>query len=158
MPMQPTRFDTLFSLRYAVRVLERYARGWGRLDAFLRVAAILAGSAAFAALIGENRPMMLLAGGAFALLQALEYGLAPAREEQRALMARTPYAEILAGAAALDDGALETAYRAALAKDLVVVPEALRRVAYNDVVIERGADPREQFVLTSWQRLLGTIA
>lgn len=146
--MNSSRFDTLFSLRYAVRVLERYARMWHRLDVLFRVLAIFSGSAAFAALMGEHRVLGTATGALFALIVAIEYVLNPPRREQEALKARTPYAEVLARQRTLDDDALEQAYQNAVKEDPISVPEPLRRIAYNDVLDERGCDPSERFTLS----------
>jgi hypothetical protein len=155
--MNKSRADTLFCLRYAVRVLERYARLWRRVDASLRVAALFSGSAAFAALVAGNQGAVITAGVMFAALQAIEYGLSPSRIEQDARAARALYADILPLAAGLGDTELEAAYQGAVAKDEVTVPESLRRAAYNDVLLERGGNSADQFVLTPWQRVVSFI-
>ncbi len=155
--MSRARADTLFCLRYAVRVLERYARLWRRIDACLRVMAIFSGSAAFAALVSENKVMVISAGVVFAALQALEYGLGPSRIEQEARSMRSVYAELLARAPARDDVELETEYRLAVSKDTVIVPESLRRAAYNDVLMERGDSASELYALNSWERLVASV-
>lgn len=156
--MNDSRFNTLFSLRYGVRVLERYARMWHRLDVLFRVMAIFFGSAAFAALMGERPGLGTTAGALFALVLAVEYALNPPRREQEALKARSLYADILARQRDLNDIELEDAYQAAVNKDPVIVPEPLRRLAYNDVTDERGCDPRECFQLSGVDRAISYLA
>jgi hypothetical protein len=56
------RDDTDFCLRYAARVLERYARLWHRIDATVRVVALFSGTAAFAALINGSPGWTIAAG------------------------------------------------------------------------------------------------
>src|SRR3989442_1197822 len=108
--MSNSRFDTLFSVRYAVRVLERYARMWHRLDVLFRVLAIFSGSAAFAALMSEQKGLATAAAAVFAFIMAIEYALNPPRREQEALKARSLYANILARQHLLNDADFAQAY------------------------------------------------
>lgn len=153
-----TRHDTLFSLRYAVRVLERYSRFWARIDGATKLASLLAGSAAIAALGAQSRPLAIFFGVIFALLQALTFGIRPADKSAQGLLARRPYADLLAGEGGYDDAALEAAYQRLVAADELIVPDALRPLAYNDVVIERGCDPAFTFALSRWQRFVALLA
>jgi hypothetical protein len=156
--MNRARFDTLFTLRYAERVLERYARMWHRLDATARVFAIFSGTAAFGALMAQSGSWALVFGGIFALLQALEYGLNPGRREQESRAARALYARVLARQHELTDEQLEIAYQEAQAGDSVIVPDTLRRLAYNDVVDERGCDPAARYALSRLDEVIARIA
>jgi hypothetical protein len=156
--MDANRHDTLFSLRYAVRVLERYARLWHRLDVALRVIAIFFGTAAFGALMAQSGLWAAIAGLLFAFLQALEYGVGPARREQEARSARALYAEILARQRDLSNDDLESEYQKAISRDPVIVPDGLRHLAYNDIVDERGCDPRARYELSRLERALAVIA
>lgn len=152
------RRDTLFSLRYAVRVLERHSRLWGRIDGLIRFAGLLSGMAAFTALVGQSQSASLGFGVLFALLQALEFTVRPAEVRARSLSARTGYARLLATEGTYDDGALQAAYQALVADDEVVVPESLRALAYNDVLLERGDDPAHLMVLDRWHRFVACLA
>jgi hypothetical protein len=136
-----SRFDTLFSLRYAARVLERYAAFYRRLDTLIRFGALLSGSAALAALFGEYRTATLALALLFAVSQALEFALSPARMAAEAWATRKPYAAVLSGQGKLSDEQLEQAYRDAQADDTLVIPDAFRRAAYNDVLEEKGCSP-----------------
>lgn len=156
--MNSTRFDTLFSIRYAVRVLERYARMWHRLDVVLRVLALFSGTSAFAALMGQNTTLGGVAGALFALIMCTEYVLNPPRREQEALKARALYADVLSRQKALDDDALEQAYQDVVKGDTLTVPEPLRRLAYNDVTEERGCDLAEGYRLSRLDRAVSLLA
>jgi len=156
--MNATRFDTLFSIRYAIRVLERYARLWHRLDLLFRILAIFSGSAAFAALMGEYKVLGTATGALFAFIVAIEYALNPQRREQEALKARSPYADLYSRQQRLGDADLEEAYQIAVKEDPVIVPESLKRLAYNDVTDERGCDPAARFELSGYQRAIGLLA
>lgn len=153
-----SRADTAFNLRYAVRVLERQHRYWRNLDALVRLTALLAGSAAIATLAAALPGLALLSGIVFAAMQAVEYGLAPAQRAAEALAARQPYADVLAGAAGLDDAALEAALQRVIAADTLVVGKALRLAAYNDVVDEQGLDPAALYRLNARHRLVAWLS
>jgi hypothetical protein len=152
------RFDVLFSLRYAERVLERYGRMWERLDTLLRFVAILFGSAAFAALVGGHESATLALGVGFAITQALEFSLAPARHAALAGASRKSYSAILARQGVMTDGELTAAWEAATSLDEIVVPEVLRRIAYNDVLKEKGCEMSHAFPDSSLQTLAGWLA
>ena len=153
-----SRYETLFSLRYAVRILERYARLWQRIDGLLRLFAFLSGTSAIAALVSGSVPWSIAAGIFFAFMQGVEFSIAPARKHADALAARKPYAAILSGQAGFDDAALEAAYQRAVAEDTVIVPEALRPLAYNDAATERGCAPDHLYSLTRWHRFVAFFA
>lgn len=152
------RRDTLFSIRYAVRVLEHHASLWRRIDASVRFAALLAGSGAFAALAAENQAFSLGLGIAFAVFQAIEFSIRPAEKVAASLSARKLYAALYADQSTLDDPALEIAYWRIVAADEVNVPDILKRIAYNDVLTERGDDESYLYTRTAWQRFLALLA
>lgn len=68
------------------------------------------------------------------------------------------YQGILTKQKNLDDDALEQAYFDATSEDPVAVPEAIRRIAYNDIVEEKGCDLSHCFPLTRWQRVVDIVA
>jgi hypothetical protein len=143
-----SRFEILFSLRYAERVLERYAKFYRRLDTLIRFLALLSGSAALAALFGDFRAATLALALFFALVQALEFSLAPARIAAEAWAARKPYTAALSRQRKLSDEQLEQAWRDALAEDAIIIPEVFRRAAYNDVLEEKGCSPEYAYPRT----------
>lgn len=153
-----TRDDTLFSLRYAVRVLERHQRMWRRIDSMVRLMAILSGTSAFAALMSQHQGAALATGLLFALLQAVEFALRPAERAADSGAARRTYDSVLARQSEFSDAALADAYRRVVADDAVIVPESLRALAYNDVVNEQGSDPAHLFPLNRWQRFVALWA
>jgi hypothetical protein len=154
-----SRFDTLFSLRYAVRVLERQARFWRHVDGALRLVTIISGSAAFAAMLTQQAASVsvgvLLA---FAVLQAVEFSVQPGLRAAEAWVARAPYLALLSAQHEMDDRELEAAYHDACQRDTVQAFESLRRVAYNDVVEEKGCDAAAAYHLSRWQSVMQLIA
>lgn len=155
-----SRHDTLFSIRYAVRVLERYARFWSNINTAARLGSLLAGSAAIAALSATHTAAALVAGIFFALLQGVEFAMYPAGRAAEALAQRRPYADLYARQSAIsDDQELEGAYQALVAADELVMPEHLKHLAYNDVVAERGCDPTQLYPLRGFlMRCYGLLA
>jgi hypothetical protein len=155
--MKRTREDTLFSLRYAVVVLERYARFWHRLHTLLRVIAFTSGTAAFGALMAESSLWTVIAGLIFAILQGIDWGIDPARREQEARSSIALYAGVLARQGKLSDDEIEDGYQDAVARDTVIVWDSLKPIAYNAVLSERGGDPAERFRLSKFQRAIDLI-
>jgi len=155
--MPDPRQTTLFNLRYAARVLERHARMWRRIDAAVRLAALLAGSGAIGAIGAQNSRLALALGAVFALLQAVEFALRPAGLAARSMAQRKQYASVFARARTTSDEALADAYATLAAEDEVIVPEPLRRLAYNDVVRERGLDESACFPEDRSSRLLALL-
>jgi len=135
-----SRFETLFSIRYAVRVLERNARMWGVVSAAFKFASILSGTVALAAITGDKTALAVWLGVVFAGIQALDHATDPAGRRASSLAARRDYARLLAAAHRHDDAALEAAYVAVVAEDEESVIESLKKLAYNDVVREQGLD------------------
>jgi len=138
--MTDDRSNTLFCLRYAVRVLERQMRLQAFTVAAFKFASLISGSGALVALVGQNTPIAIALGVAFAVFQAMEVATDPASRRAQAVATRLLYARVLAGQAALDDTALEAAYQAVVAEDDIVLSQSLRDLAYDDVVRERGMD------------------
>jgi hypothetical protein len=143
--MNPTREDTLFALRYAVRVLERSARLWFVVGGAFKFATVLSGTVALGALTSQRQDVAVALGLAFAVLQALEVAMDPSGKRTEALVARAPYAKLLALHAQHDDASLEREYQSVVAGDTVMPMEPLKRLAYNDVVTEQGLDPAALF-------------
>lgn len=156
--MNQTRYDTVFSLRYATRVLERYARLWHRFDLALRILSLFSGTAAFGALMANNGEWMLVSGLFFAFVQTLETVLKPSKREHEARSVRDSYAAILSGQRGLSDDDLESEYQKAASHDPVIVPDAMRRLAYNDVSEEYGCEQNYLITLSPFDRALALIA
>lgn len=153
-----SRSDTTFSIRYAVRVLERTARFWSRIDTSIKVFALLSGSGAIYALASHSEVFTLACGAFFALTQAIEFAVRPADKSALALGERGAYAKLLANQSAMSDEAIEDAYQKAVCDDEVTVMEGMRHIAYNDVLYERSADPSYAYCLTFRERVLAFIA
>jgi hypothetical protein len=154
MTSERTRSDTLFDLRYAVRVLERQARMWGLVGAAFKFASVLSGTVALAALTGEKTPLAIGMGMVFAVLQAAEIAVGPTGKSSNALSMRRDYARLYARESTLSDAALEDGYQAIVADDEIVVGHALKELAFNDVVLERGLNAADCYPNRPWLRAL----
>lgn len=135
-----TRDDILFDLRYACRVLERYACMHAKLGMVLKFFSLLSGTAALAALVGDKSGIALGLGLFFALLQALEHAVGPGDKAANASAMRKEYARLYARAAGLADEVLDAGYHAIVADDDISVPQGLKELAFNDVICERSLD------------------
>lgn len=154
-----TRFDIQFSLRYAVRVLERQARLWRHIDGAFRMLAILSGSSALAAMLTQQASAISISGMvAFAVFQAVEFSAQPGLKAAEAWAERKPYLSIISKQSRLSDTELEQAYQDALEQDGVLAFESIRRLAYNDVTIEKGCAASALFPLNRWQRIVSILA
>lgn len=160
----PNRYVTLFNLRFAARVLERHCRLWRRIDAGVRLMALLAGSGAIAAIGAANQGAAITLGGLFALFQAVEFALRPADIAAKSMRQRKAYASLSSRETEMDDVVLAKTYDALTAEDEIVVPEVLRRLAYNDVACERTPAAEAEklsaalYRLGRWDRFVECIA
>jgi len=138
--MNNPRYETLFSIRYAIRVHERSLAFWGAMANLLKLMSILSGSAALMSVVGAESNTAVFLGLAFAFFQALEYSFHPTDKRYQALVQRKVFAQLYAKQAKFDDQALETTYRELVAEDETTPLNALKELAYNDVVKEQGSD------------------
>jgi len=140
-----TKNDTLFSLRYAVRVLERHSRKWEKISNIIRFFSFISGSAAIASLSATNSELVIISGVLFASLQAVEFTLNPTKLAAKSLFESQKYAVILARKNHYSKSELEEQYSLISAQDSVIVGGILKELAYNDVALEQGADPEELY-------------
>ena len=84
--------------------------------------------------------------------------LRPADRAALSWASRKPYAAIIARQNEMNDEALDAAYLQASADDDVTPPDALRNVAYNDVLNEKGADPTHAIPLSRGARIVALFA
>lgn len=139
------RHETVFSIRFAVRILERKVCLWRRIAGVFKFFSILSGSAALMGMIAGYPTLVGLIGFIFAVLQAAEYSIDPAGAAAEAKAMRTEYAKLFADKADINDEQLATAYSRIVSTDPVISSDALRDVAFNDVCLEMGIE--EQYLL-----------
>lgn len=147
--MNVSRHRTIFSLRYAVRVLERYASFWRVSSYTFKIASVMSGAGAFVAMTGTNTLTASYLGVLFAALQALDLVLDPSSRHALAMAARLNYSGLIARQATYDDASLEAAYQDIIHRDEIIVPNGFKKLAYNDVVDEMGLDPNQRYTKTS---------
>ena len=136
-----TRFDTLFDLRYAVRVLERHGNLWSNLGGAFKFVSLVTGSTAVAAVISSNPQWATGLAIALAVLQAWELAVDPATRKADAAANRRDYARLLANESGKSDAELLTAYMSIVADDKIQPWRAVKELAYNDVIREKNLDP-----------------
>lgn len=153
-----SRHDTVFSLRYATVVLERHGALWGVIGASCRVASLLAGSAAIAALGAQNQLVALAFGIVFAFAQAIEYATYPADKAAAARVQSRQYARVWAHESEYTDADLALVYRKLVVDDDIKVFHILKDLAYNQVLSEMDCDPAAAYPEGRWHRFVSLIA
>jgi hypothetical protein len=138
--MATNRYDTEFSIRYAVRLHERGQAFWDSISKLLKFISLASGSAALVAVIGSDGRYALAMGLVFAFFQAIEHSYNPADRKYEELAQRKAFSKLYAKAPKLADDALDAAYRELVAEDESTTFESLRQLAYNDVARETGSD------------------
>lgn len=144
-------------IRYAERLCQRTARLYRRLQAAGTFVAVVAGSAALAALSKQVEPWISICGGAvFAAVGALMLAVRPADKAAANEADVKRYAKLKSDGATMDEQTLRLALLKARESDAPEI-EPLRDVAYNDVANEVGS--ANAAVALRWhQRLLAALA
>lgn len=152
-----TRDQSIGEVRYAIRLCQRTARLYRRVQTTGTFISVIGGSAAITGAV-SNLPDWLPAAGAL-LLGIAGAALVAIRPADKAAQNEADvkrYQALMAKAHQLDDAQLVAAIEEAHQGDAPEV-ETLRNVAYNDVVLEiNRADQAIQ--LTATERLLKAIA
>jgi hypothetical protein len=155
--MSATRPMMLNEIRYAERLCQRTARFYRHIQSAGVFLSVVAGSATLSALAKTFPEWVAISGAVvFTLVGA---GLICMRPADKAATNETDakrYSALRARAATLTDEQLRAALDESRVSDTPEF-EALRNVAYNDVVIEVG-QPTHRMPLTVSQRLLSAFA
>lgn len=152
-----TKEDLQAEIRYAIRLCERTARLYRRVQAVATVIAILGASAAFATVTGYL-PEWVTATGAvlFAIAGAALIAVRPIDKAAQNEADINRYRALLAKSVKMADADLVEALEETHQGDAPEI-EPLRDVAYNDIAIELGR-PDAVVPLTRVQRLLAVMA
>ena len=152
-----SRHDLFYQARYAVRLTQRTARFYRRIQAFGTFMAILGGSGT-ASLITQAVPievgivgavMMAIAGAALITIRPADKAAQNESDAKR-------YLALLAKAPRFTDDEFEIALQEAHQSDCPEI-EPLRDVAYNDVVMEYGREDA-QVKLSVRQSIFASMA
>jgi hypothetical protein len=127
--------ETLFCLRYAVRVHERRAKLWSTINLVIRFTSLLSGSAAIGSITAANQTVALV----FAAMQAIEFSASPNEKSTVSKSTRKAYSTIIANKGRRTEAELDEAYNATIDSDEVIAGTTIKELAYNDVVREFGA-------------------
>ena len=138
--MNIQRYETLFSIRYAVRLHERGTAYWGWIANLFKLLSVLSGSAALVSVVGNQSTMAVALGLAFALFQAFEITFSPTDRKYQEIVQRKAFANLYAKQGKYSDDDLEAAYRELVAEDESTPLNSIKELAYNDVVNEQGSD------------------
>ena len=144
-------------IRYAIRLTERTARLYRKIQVTGYVLTILGGSAVVAS-IGKALPDWLTTAGAivFAVAGALLISIRPADKVAQNESDARRYQALMAKAVSMSEPELEQALEEARLSGAPEI-EPLRDVAYNDVAVEC-ARPDVVVPLSPVQRLLAKLA
>ena len=147
----------LNEIRYAERLCERTARLYRHAQATTVFMTVLGGSGVISAVGGQVPGWVAMAGGVcFAVFGALNLAIRPADKAAANEVDAKRYARLRTASHSMDATALADALSKARETDTQEV-EALRDVAYNDVVTEYGA-AQAAVPLRLGQRVLGALA
>lgn len=142
--------DTLFSVRYAIRVHERRAKLWNTINRIIRLTSILSGSAAVASITAMGQTVAVIFTAIFAIMQAVEFSVSPNEKSVESKSIRKTYSVILANKGSQSEAELENAYNKAVDSDEVIVGTTIKELAYNDVAREIGA-AKEYWFAEGWR-------
>lgn len=138
MSLDDKKLDSIFALRYAVRVLSRHARFWRNAAALLKFLGLLSGSLALGSVMANNAAAALWLGVLFAVAQCLEHVFSPAEKALASELQSRRYAQVWADRTQLSPERLEQAYNQLVAADGIATAVAFQQLAYDDVVREQG--------------------
>lgn len=155
--MQKSHNQLKGEIRYAIRLCQRTARLYRRIQSVGVFLSILGGSATMSSLSGNLPHWVTITGGiTLAIAGAGLIAIRPADKASQNELDIRRYQAVMTKANDLTTESLEKALEEAHQGDAPEI-EALREVAYNDVVIELNRS--DCLVnLTPFQRLLSTIA
>lgn len=152
-----TRHELTYQIRYAVRLTQRTARLYRRVQTAGTFLSIIGGSATLS-LLAQSLPTWLGVAGAgvLAAAGAMLIAMRPADKAAQNEADARRYLAIAAKAGRLSDDELQAAIAEAQQSDCPEI-EPLRAVAYNDIVAEFGRQD-EAIPLNCTQTLIAALA
>ena len=131
-----TKEQLIGEIRYAIRLTQRTARLYRRIQTIGTFLTVVGGSAALAAFAGNLLPWVLIAGASiFAVFGAASIAIRPADKAAMNESDVKRYQSLMSKAQTMDVAQLRTAIEEAHIGDAPEI-EALRIIAYNDVMDE----------------------
>jgi hypothetical protein len=150
-----TRYELDFEVRYAVRLTERTARFYRRIQGFSLVVAFVGASAPLATITPYVPTWAGLCGALVALLTgAILVAVRPAERAIQNEMDMKRYRALVTRSRSMTDIEFQKALDEARETDAAEI-ESLRDVAWNDVAVELGHPPDP---LTLQQRIISALA
>ena len=150
---QQSKFETIFSIRYAARLHEREYALWSKIACFFKFMAFMSASAAVYVAIGENQGVTaIIFGVIFIAFQGLEFAIQPTDKKFNALIQKKEFSRLYSERNNLDETMLQRRYDELCGEDEASHFESVEQLAYNDVLNEQGCDKtyaypnRHQFI------------
>ena len=144
-------------IRYAIRLTQRTARLYRRVQTTGVSLGIIGGSATMASIANQIPAWITTTGGILlALAGAMLIAIRPADKAAQNEADVRRYQQLMTHAMSMDEKALEQALEEAHSGDAPEI-ESLRDVAYNDIALELNR-PDATIPLTSLQKILRALA
>lgn len=151
------RQQLIGEIRYAIRLTQRTARLYRRVQTTGVFLGIIGGSATMASIANEIPAWITTTGGILlALAGAMLIAIRPADKAAQNEADVRRYQQLMTHAISMDEKALEQALEEAHNGDAPEI-ESLRDVAYNDIALELNR-PDVTIPLTSLQKILRALA
>lgn len=155
--MMTIRHELIYQIRYAIRLTERTARLYRRIQTAGTFLAIVGGSATLSLLAGQLPDWIGICGaGLLTLSGAALIAIRPADKAAQNEADTKRYSSLMTKANSLDDKALKAALDEAHQSDCPEV-ESLRDLAYNDTICEYGRTDAT-VPLSPVQKILSAVA
>lgn len=151
------RYELAIAVRYGMRLDELHRRLYGRLSTVISVVLLVAGSTAFATLFGGSAALAGWAGLIVACVTAIDVRLSPAVRASMAAASARRFGELRAIVHDHDLDDIRGRLAALQAESLDGEIDALRWVAWNDVMREAGHFDQVKRA-GYWQRLIAVCA
>lgn len=155
--MEKSKHTLLFELQYAQRVCTLHHRLYRRIRAVLQFATLIGAAGAVKSVIAEKPETAAYSGIVLAVVAVIDQVLDPAGRAATYNEDYKRYTRLLRVARNLAAEAIQAEIDL-LQEDDEPEIEALRPVAYNDVIEECGLDSGVKYRLSWWSKLVALVA
>lgn len=155
--MEKSKHTLLFELQYAQRLCTLHYRLYRRVRGVLQCATLLGAAGAVKSVVAADPKVAVFSGVALAIVAAIDQVLDPAARAATYNEDYKRYTRLFRVARSMEPHAIQAEIEL-LHEDDEPEIEALRQVAYNDVVEECGLDRKEKYRLNWWSKLFAVLA
>jgi hypothetical protein len=152
-----THSQLILSLRYSMRFGKLQAKVYDKIDGALKIISLLSGTSAFVGLIAQNQTVTAFAGLIVATATIFDVIFYPGKKAAKTRELESKYSVLCKSANKLSEQELQFEIDSIYDPETPQI-EALRPIAYNDMLTENGLSAIHAYDLTSWQRFLRTFA